>query len=233
MRRFSHIENWGYAPVADDDALFPTRWPVRLRLRGAGLWGRLGIDKMDVVLGRAKLRCRHRYFWRPGDRQDLHIKDFIGVAVRYDTVRPAAFLRLRLRVYKGVEAAAKRLRLGDKLPGLLMRSAPDSGPRLELFLLNEDCRHDVLLYRARDDLEITALWRYWAKTLHLPQLLVKPGGLIEEPFEMAGAVAFSRACKRRKSYDLVGRRPGFSRLRAVGTSSSGRNCAGREIMARR
>lgn len=233
MRRFSHVEDWGFTPVAEDEAMFPRRWPVRLSLRGAGAFGWLGVERMDVVLGRDHLYCRHRMLWRIKRSQRLEIKDFIGVAVRIGSARPNDLSRLRQRMLKGLEAVAQRLALAERLPALLRPRREADDRRLELFLLNEDCRSDVLLYRARDDHEITALWRYWSKALRLPQLLVKAGGLIEEPFEMAGAVAFSRACKRRKSYGLIGRRPGFSRVRAVGAAGSGRHCAGREIVARR
>lgn len=231
MRRFSHDGDWSFAPVLDDMPPYPKRMPFRLSLKPGGMMARLFGERMDVVIGRQRLRCR---WWRPfapSHKQSIDIKDFIGVAVRFAGVKKPSFRA----VMRAAAARVCELPLLRRLPfaaaGRALAGAPIDG--YQLYLLHENCERDVLLYQSLDDGEITALWQFWSERLGLPKLLVDRYGMIEEADKRCGTVAFRRAFPRRDLTGAVKRRPVFGRVRQVGCQQRVTRHVGREIMARR
>lgn len=219
VRRLSHNEDWGFAPVLDPSNLYPPLLSARMCYRSTGLAGRLLPRQLEISFGPELIRVNHGAPGGPIEglsdmprpqRVDYHAHDFIGVAVQYG--------RLPAHLFDG-----------GQIKGVSRHSSIDA---VTLYLMHEERCSDILLYFADHEDEILAQWQFWSNRLGLPRLAVAPDGFVSEPQDRLGALLFDRAFPRRRGYGLAQRRPLFSRVREVGRLQTRARVIGHEIMAR-
>ena len=75
-------------------------------------------------------------------------------------------------------------------------------------LAHRDPDLDVTLHEARDDRDIVAEWKFWARRFLLPKFIEREPGNLEGAERMIGAVTLGRgATRRRRGATLSKRRP--------------------------
>ena len=127
-----------------------------------------------------------------------------GDKVAIDRVVGGVFMRVTVptSAYRGVA-----LRVID---------ARDDGFAYEIRLVHADPDLGVTLAETRDDSEIQAEWRLWARVLGLPALVERAEGSDEPDQQLLGRVAVRPSTPRRRGRTILARRPRFLARRKRG-----------------
>ena len=94
--------------------------------------------------------------------------------------------------------------------------AREDGFSYQISLVHADPDLSVALAETRDDSEVQAEWRLWARALGLPALVERVAGHDEPADTMLGRVAVKPVAPRRRGKTIVSRRPRFLARRRIG-----------------
>jgi len=131
-----------------------------------------------------------------------------GEKVAIDRVVGGVFMRVTVptSAYRGVT-----LRVVD---------AREDGFTYQIRLLHADPDLGVTLAETRDDSEVQAEWRLWARVLGLPALVERAEGCDEPNETLLGRLAIRPAAARRRGKTILARRPRFLARRKLGRSEA-------------
>jgi len=135
---------------------------------------------------------RRRFVRLDGDQVAIH-RVVAGVSMRV-TVPTSAYRGVALRVV----------------------DARDQGFAYEIRLVHKDPDLAVTLAETRDDSDVQAEWKLWARVLGLPALVERSEGCDEPDQSLLGRVAVRPAAPRRRGKAILARRPRFLARRRVG-----------------
>ena len=94
--------------------------------------------------------------------------------------------------------------------------AREDGFAYEIRLVHADPDLGVTLAETRDDSDIQAEWRLWARALGLPALVERSEGSDEPDQQLLGRVAVRPPSPRRRGKTILARRPRFLARRKLG-----------------
>jgi hypothetical protein len=94
--------------------------------------------------------------------------------------------------------------------------AREDGFSYQISLVHADPDLSVALAETRDDSEVQAEWRLWARALGLPALVERVAGHDEPDQTLLGRVAVKPVAPRRRGKTIVSRRPRFLARRRIG-----------------
>ena len=94
--------------------------------------------------------------------------------------------------------------------------ARDDGFTYEILLVHADPDLSVALAETRDDIDVQAEWRLWARVLGLPALVERVEGRDESDETLLGRVAVKPVAPRRRGKTIASRRPRFLTRRKIG-----------------
>lgn len=115
----------------------------------------------------------------------------------------------------------------------MVSTGDDGEVRAFVELLHTDPELTLTLAVADDPYDIAADWQAWARTLHLPLLIVGQDGSVAMPLANLGGVIAARPQPRRRHSYFAARRPRFLKRRKTGrTAEAPLRLVGREIIAR-
>ena len=148
-------------------------------------------------------------------------------ARRFDAPDPRADGRRRTVRLDGDKVAIQRVVGGvfmrvtvptSAYRGVALRvvDARDDGFAYEIRLVHADPDLGVTLAETRDDSDIQAEWRLWARALGLPTLVERSEGSDEPDRQLLGRVAVRPPAPRRRGKTILARRPRFLTRRKLG-----------------
>jgi hypothetical protein len=135
---------------------------------------------------------RRRFVRLDGEQVAIH-RTVAGVSMRV-TVPTSAYRGVALRVV----------------------DAREDGFAYEIRLVHADPDLGVILAETRDDSDVQAEWRLWARVLGLPALVERSEGCDEPDQSLLGRVAVRPPAPRRRGKTILARRPRFLARRKLG-----------------
>jgi len=146
---------------------------------------------------------------------------------RFDAPDPRADGRRRTVRLDGDKVAIHRVVAGVSMRvtvptsayrgvALSVVDARDGGFAYAIRLVHTDPDLAVTLAETRDDSDVQAEWRLWARALRLPAMVERVEGLDEPDQQLLGRVAVRPPSPRRRGKAILCRRPRFLARRKVG-----------------